>query len=248
MLGLIRADSLSFVHTDQVGRPEVVTNSVKATVWAASNNAFDRSVTADQLGGLNIGFSGQYFDQETGLWQNYFRDYDASTGRYLQADPLGLGGGPNMYSYVSANPTFSVDPKGLEGPEFALVGGGVIKDYPERRGPDYITVEYNIWEANWSRSITRTGSVFSAMGAASPGLGFSLQFGYMVGCPKTGDEVDGFVDGWTYSAGGYNMVGSGVAKNGNGTAVEFGFGVSSFGASASYGTQTGTIGDGWHSD
>ena len=38
-------------------------------------------------------YPGQYFDAETGLHQNYFRDYDPRTGRYIEADPIGLVGG-----------------------------------------------------------------------------------------------------------------------------------------------------------
>jgi RHS repeat-associated protein len=34
-------------------------------------------------------FPGQYFDQETGLHQNYFRDYDPKMGRYIEPDPIG---------------------------------------------------------------------------------------------------------------------------------------------------------------
>lgn len=34
-------------------------------------------------------FPRQYFDEETNLHYNYFRGYDASTGRYTQADPRG---------------------------------------------------------------------------------------------------------------------------------------------------------------
>ena len=32
-------------------------------------------------------------DEETGLHQNYFRDYNAETGRYQQGDLIGLGVG-----------------------------------------------------------------------------------------------------------------------------------------------------------
>jgi RHS repeat-associated protein len=32
-------------------------------------------------------FPGQYFDRETNLAYNVARDYDAGTGRYIEADP-----------------------------------------------------------------------------------------------------------------------------------------------------------------
>src|SRR5690606_28710563 len=58
---------------------------------------------------------GQYFDAETGLHYNYFRDYDAATGRYLQPDPLGTTAGLNLYAYVANNPLRTIDPLGLYG-------------------------------------------------------------------------------------------------------------------------------------
>ena len=57
---------------------------------------------------------GQYFDAETGLHYNYFRDYDPKTGRYIEPDPIGLNGGMNLYGYILANPLNAIDPYGLE--------------------------------------------------------------------------------------------------------------------------------------
>jgi RHS repeat-associated protein len=56
---------------------------------------------------------GQYFDKETNTHYNYFRDYDPASGRYVESDPIGLGGGINPYAYVGGNPLTLVDSWGL---------------------------------------------------------------------------------------------------------------------------------------
>ncbi len=71
---------------------------------------------------MELRFPGQWFQSESGLHQNWMRDYDPTTGRYLQADPLGILDDPNVYGYARQNPGRYVDPNGL------TVGPG-HKDY-----------------------------------------------------------------------------------------------------------------------
>lgn len=63
---------------------------------------------------MNGVFPGQYFDSETGLHYNYYRDYDPRTGRYVQSDPVGLVAGVNTYAYVFGNPLRNADQLGLD--------------------------------------------------------------------------------------------------------------------------------------
>ncbi|RBH52397.1 MULTISPECIES: RHS repeat-associated core domain-containing protein [Pseudomonas] len=57
-------------------------------------------------------FPGQLYDAQTQLNYNYFRDYNPETGRYVQSDPIGLGGGMNTYAYVNGNPISNTDVRG----------------------------------------------------------------------------------------------------------------------------------------
>ncbi len=110
---------LAYVHTDPLGMPQALTDAAGGVVWRASYDPFgEATVNADPDGDgaqtmFNLRLPGQYFDAETGLHYNYFRDYDPRLGRYLESDPIGLEGGLNTYAYVGGNPLGRIDPRGL---------------------------------------------------------------------------------------------------------------------------------------
>ncbi|MEW8646550.1 MAG: RHS repeat-associated core domain-containing protein, partial [Candidatus Thiodiazotropha endolucinida] len=120
--------SVYYLHTDHLGAVVKATNNTQALVWNAERKPFgQRTVTTAQIE-MPLGFPGQYFDEESGSYYNYFRDYDPSTGRYLQSDPIGLGGGINTYAYVGNAPLKYVDPSGeaLLNPASGAAAGSVF--------------------------------------------------------------------------------------------------------------------------
>ncbi|MBD8637644.1 RHS repeat protein [Stenotrophomonas sp. CFBP 13725] len=135
LVGMLRNGQVNYIHTDHLGRPEFATNGSQQTVWKAYNYAYGRSVSVDNTGGLNLGFPGQYYDAETGLWYNGFRDYDAGIARYVQSDPIGLAGGLNTYTYADGNPFSGTDVLGLQ--SRALVRPGPAGGFMDTSGSSY---------------------------------------------------------------------------------------------------------------
>ena len=86
--------SLYYVHSDHLNTPQVITNQSQQVVWMGSYEPFGK-VAANANNNIEIfsRFPGQYVDLESGLYYNYFRDYDPSIGRYIESDPIGLEGG-----------------------------------------------------------------------------------------------------------------------------------------------------------
>lgn len=106
-----------YVVADHIDTPLVLAQADGANVWDWRNrDPFGNNppVSTPVLQAYDHRFPGQVADVETGLFHNYFRDYDPLLGRYVQSDPIGLVGGPNTYAYVGGNPVGLTDPTGLQ--------------------------------------------------------------------------------------------------------------------------------------
>jgi RHS repeat-associated protein len=90
---------LNWVHANHLGVPLLTTDTAGAT--ATTPNDY-----------FAPGFPGQS-RVLSDLYYNRYRDYDPMTGRYIQADPIGLAGGSNPFLYAGGNPVNRVDPWGL---------------------------------------------------------------------------------------------------------------------------------------
>jgi RHS repeat-associated protein len=115
-LAVIEGGQTYWLHWDHILRPVMATSSTGAVVWAARYLPFggiDQVLVDTGVLTQNIRFPGQWFQAETGLHQNGMRDYDPTTGRYLQADPLGLVDGASVYGYARQSPVRWTDPTGL---------------------------------------------------------------------------------------------------------------------------------------
>lgn len=229
--GTTGTEQLYDISTDQLDTPRQITDQNGTVVWSWDGEAFGSTPPNANPSGtgsftFNLRFPGQYFDGETNLNQNAYRDYDPSTGRYVESDPLGFGGGQlSTYSYVGGNPVSRVDPLGLwavyigglgslvGGPLATSAGGGFVFDSSGGVGTYVVNgvgggtgglasfgLSFGFVAATTSAApaatITDLGGPF-ANGSAGAGLGPSV-------------TVDAFADPDNPIAGGGLTVGAGV--------------------------------------
>jgi RHS repeat-associated protein len=123
--GTSTSQKLYYVEADMLGTPRVVVDPVRGATgtavwaWDLAGEAFGNTAPNQDPDGdaaqfvFNMRFPGQRYDAASGLNYNYFRDYDAVTGRYVESDPIGLLGGVSTYGFVGASPLLGTDRYGL---------------------------------------------------------------------------------------------------------------------------------------
>ncbi|MDA8523437.1 RHS repeat-associated core domain-containing protein [Acidovorax sp. NCPPB 4044] len=119
------------IDADHLNTPRRLTNAQGQVVWQWLITGFgEANPTTGATGYAQSGdtgirsygeavrfdlrYPGQVWDEETGLNYNLHRYYDAGSGRYIQADPIGLEGGWNRFGYVGADPLNFADDDGLQ--------------------------------------------------------------------------------------------------------------------------------------
>ena len=161
------------VYADQINTPRAISrNSDEAILWRwDATEAFGNLPPQENPSGLgaykyNQRMPGQVFDQETQMVYNLNRDYQSTTGRYVQSDSIGLGGGINTYAYVEGNPLSFVDANGLWavsfgwalGPGFQMAFG---KDDQTGRG-------YMDFKVGWGLGVTAKYDPNGGLPASNP--------------------------------------------------------------------------------
>ncbi|NLA89874.1 MAG: hypothetical protein GX844_08415, partial [Alcaligenaceae bacterium] len=104
---------LYYIHSDGSGQPFMLTDQSQKVVWLADNEVFGHSRPIIENIEFNLRLPGQYYDAESGLHQNLYRNYDPIAGHYLEPDVLGPVGNNEVFGYANQNPRQFIDPLGL---------------------------------------------------------------------------------------------------------------------------------------
>jgi RHS repeat-associated protein len=165
----------NIIHTDQLNTPRLLTAAVDGTVaWSWDPEPFGNAQPTGTLT-YNHRFPGQYYDRETGLHHNGFRDYHPTTGRYIESDPLGLRAGLNTYAYVNANPLSFIDPFGLEADEGAnvcvAIGQRVVCSRGMRPPPEGIPLNGPLSPYGYGGAAVEAAATFCPVGKVAQAVG-----------------------------------------------------------------------------
>ncbi|MBX9879874.1 MAG: RHS repeat-associated core domain-containing protein, partial [Candidatus Obscuribacterales bacterium] len=116
--------TVTYLHGDETGSTILTTDS---TGMPTQRNVYAPygQLSSGSLTNLNIGYTGQFFEVETGLYFYKARHYSPKLGRFLQPDPIGYEGGLNLYEYCGSDPINFSDPFGLFR-FFDGIGGGLF--------------------------------------------------------------------------------------------------------------------------
>jgi RHS repeat-associated protein len=175
-----------FIHGDRLGSTHLVTFMNQSHSDNLDYLPFGEQLTGDTS--TTHKFTGQERDAESNL--DYFgaRQYSSQNGRFMTADPLGMGAADltnpqslNQYAYVGNNPTNVTDPSGMDwgdGGDFGGFGGFGGCDWCEGGGTGWGVPSIPGWSG--------TGLPGGSQGPDPASLAINDNWGY----PGSGNSSD----------------------------------------------------------
>ncbi|KAF0143501.1 MAG: YD repeat protein [Nitrospirae bacterium] len=127
-------NSVYYYHNDHLGTPQTMTDSSGNIIWGGEFLPFGEPFSIVGTITNNLRFPGQYYDAEIGLNYNYFRDYNPVIGRYVEADPIGLRGGVNIYRFSNNSPSNYIDLRGLSCEQITPWEKTLVYEDPNNKG------------------------------------------------------------------------------------------------------------------
>ena len=149
----VSGGAIDYLHGDLIGSTNMLTDAGGGATATTAYTAFGEPIGPGGVGfppaiGTRYGYAGKW-GYESGLVERWgvntdlppitlqhvgYRWYDASIGRFVQRDPVGINGGLNVYAYVYNNSVILVDPSGLywDYDDIPQLDGSIIRNYYDR--------------------------------------------------------------------------------------------------------------------
>jgi RHS repeat-associated protein len=132
---IVKSGAVYRVLTDHLGSVRLIVNVADGSVAQRIDyDEFGSMILDTNPGYQPFGFAGGFYDEHTRLLRFGARDYDSSTGRWTEKDPIAFEGRTtNLYEYVDGDVSNTTDPSGgglayaLPQSQYASVLGSMMR-------------------------------------------------------------------------------------------------------------------------
>jgi len=145
-----------FLHADERGSIVAISDSAGTVI---GTNRYDEYGVPQGAVAGRFHYTGQPWIASLGLYYYRARFYHPHLGRFMQPDPIGYGGGMNMYAYVRGDPVNLRDPSGLN--------PGYREDFS---APECIGADICVTGTGWSKQVgldLARGLLINALGGGT---------------------------------------------------------------------------------
>uniref|UniRef100_A0A1S4JKM6 Tox-SGS domain-containing protein n=1 Tax=Culex quinquefasciatus TaxID=7176 RepID=A0A1S4JKM6_CULQU len=209
LVGFFRNDKYYSVLLDHEGSTRLVIhqNRVVAAYDYMPYGQLMRKFGSSAEAHIAYRYTGQEYDEETGLYNYHARLYDPDIGRFYQLDPMEQY--PSPYKYAGNSPVSQIDPDGQVAITLIVIGiGALLGAY---FGAASANNSWNPAEWDWANKRTWIGLFAGALAGGFAAYGGLASFAYLTSLFGGSLTAAGVVTG-TLAAGGA-FLGAAAATN-----------------------------------